>query len=196
MCFIFSNKRKITYRASKLSCLIRMSICQSFLSSNNLIQSFTTFFPPGSTNSPIQGRLPRSQSLTYNNLTPPTGATPSPSPLSVAMPPARGAAPPTLLRSSHSVPVSCNQTLNEAGDQTPAQLASPVSLPTTPGVPGAEEGASSDCKVCWEKSINCVLYTCGHMCLCYDCAMTIRSEKGLCPICRQAIMDVIKIYRS
>lgn len=63
-------------------------------------------------------------------------------------------------------------------------------------------GASSECTVCYERSVDCVLYSCGHMCLCYDCALTLyhggrtAGGQGLCPICRAPIRDVIRAYRS
>ena len=66
----------------------------------------------------------------------------------------------------------------------------------------AASGSSSECTVCYERSVDCVLYSCGHMCLCYDCALTLyrggRSSgtTGLCPICRAPIRDVIRAYRS
>ena len=61
----------------------------------------------------------------------------------------------------------------------------------------AKDNASNECSVCFENAVDCVLYTCGHMCLCYDCAVDIKDNQGaLCPICRQAIKDIIKIYRS
>jgi len=58
-------------------------------------------------------------------------------------------------------------------------------------------GAGSECTVCYERETDCVLYSCGHMCLCYDCALTLyRGGRGLCPICRAPIRDVIRAYRS
>nr|CAG4650842.1 EOG090X03H5 [Simocephalus serrulatus] len=63
-------------------------------------------------------------------------------------------------------------------------------------------GSSSECTVCYERSVDCVLYSCGHMCLCYDCALTLyhggrtAGGQGLCPICRAPIRDVIRAYRS
>ena len=55
----------------------------------------------------------------------------------------------------------------------------------------------SECVVCCEEPVNCVLYTCGHMCMCFECATAVKDHKGgLCPICRQSILDVIRTYRS
>ncbi|XP_059165109.1 protein neuralized-like isoform X2 [Physella acuta] len=163
----------------------------------------------GTTMTPIQGRLARSQSFTnYTSSLPTTGGASSfnelgsafaNAALAVAMPPAGGSGPmslPAHVLRSNSVPVTCISPVQESGDGLRFGL-HPKSLPTTPLSPNIpQEDGASDCKVCWEQTINCVLYTCGHMCLCFDCATTIRNEKGLCPICRQIIQDVIKIYRS
>ncbi len=56
----------------------------------------------------------------------------------------------------------------------------------------------SECTVCYEKPVDCVLYTCGHMCMCYDCALQQWRGRGggFCPMCRLAIRDVIKTFRS
>jgi len=59
--------------------------------------------------------------------------------------------------------------------------------------------SAPECSVCLERPIDCVLYTCGHMCMCYECAVGVHQagvDGGCCPICRQTIKDVIKIYRS
>nr|CAG4638338.1 EOG090X03H5 [Cyclestheria hislopi] len=61
--------------------------------------------------------------------------------------------------------------------------------------------AAGECSVCYERPIDCVLYSCGHMCLCYVCALQLyrggrSAGQGLCPICRAPIRDVIRAYRS
>lgn len=76
----------------------------------------------------------------------------------------------------------------------------PASLPTSPATPTHDPQADNECNectVCCERAVNSVMYTCGHMCMCYECAVAVKEQKGgLCPICRQPIQDVIKIYRS
>jgi hypothetical protein len=63
--------------------------------------------------------------------------------------------------------------------------------------PEAADNASNECSVCLDKPSDCVLYTCGHMCMCYECAVNLqRTEDASCPICRKAIRDVIKIFRA
>jgi len=61
-----------------------------------------------------------------------------------------------------------------------------------------ESSRSEECKICYEATVDCVLYVCGHMCLCYQCALQQWKGRGggICPMCREPIQDVIKIYRS
>ena len=58
-------------------------------------------------------------------------------------------------------------------------------------------GAAGECCSCLDRASDCVIYRCGHICLCYECAIDIRQthRPPLCPICRQMISDVIRIYR-
>ena len=60
----------------------------------------------------------------------------------------------------------------------------------------AADNASNECSVCLDNAVDCVIYTCGHMCVCYRCALDIKQNKGECPICRRDIVDIIKIFRS
>lgn len=58
-------------------------------------------------------------------------------------------------------------------------------------------GCLNECSVCYERPVDAVLYACGHMCMCYGCATSIWHQGGgHCPICRAAIVDVIKTYKS
>ncbi|KAF7489994.1 hypothetical protein SSS_05228 [Sarcoptes scabiei] len=50
----------------------------------------------------------------------------------------------------------------------------------------------NQCKICWEKVIDCVLLDCGHMITCTDCGKVL-SE---CPICRQFISRVVHVFKS
>jgi protein neuralized len=57
--------------------------------------------------------------------------------------------------------------------------------------------AYDECTICCEKSVDSVLYMCGHMCMCYECAIQQWRGRGggQCPICRAVIRDVIRTYR-
>jgi len=61
----------------------------------------------------------------------------------------------------------------------------------------SDDNSSNECAVCLERPPDCVLYTCGHMCMCYNCAVGVhQSADASCPICRQPILDIIKIFRT
>ena len=131
--------------------------------------------------------------------------------LTVSLPPQppqrHSMAPTTLAISPQPLPLFTRSTSVPASmvpsPSTPKQPMfpkQPMSMPGTPSsinenpVAGNE---SNECNVCYERPVNSVLYTCGHMCMCFECAQAVRKEKtALCPICRQEIKDVIKIYRS
>ncbi|XP_063930628.1 protein neuralized isoform X4 [Zophobas morio] len=63
---------------------------------------------------------------------------------------------------------------------------------------GATLGTGTECTICYENSIDAVLYMCGHMCMCYECALQQWRGKGggHCPLCRAVIRDVIRTYKS
>jgi protein neuralized len=54
-----------------------------------------------------------------------------------------------------------------------------------------------ECAICMECEPDCALYPCGHMCMCHSCAMNVQKQRSaLCPICRQPIVDILRIYRT
>ena len=61
-------------------------------------------------------------------------------------------------------------------------------------VAGQEQLA--ECIVCFDGQVNCAIYKCGHMCLCYSCATELKDQGSQCPLCRQPITDVIKTYQT
>ncbi|KAJ1521677.1 hypothetical protein ONE63_003320 [Megalurothrips usitatus] len=58
--------------------------------------------------------------------------------------------------------------------------------------------SGSECSICYERPIDSVLYMCGHMCMCFECAVQQWRGKGggHCPMCRAVIRDVIRTYKS
>ncbi|PKA52567.1 putative E3 ubiquitin-protein ligase XBOS34 [Apostasia shenzhenica] len=50
------------------------------------------------------------------------------------------------------------------------------------------------CCICCEVQVDSVLFRCGHMCACYNCAQELQHSIGRCPICRSIIIDVIRAY--
>lgn len=69
---------------------------------------------------------------------------------------------------------------------------------TLPSAIASGQQPTSECSICYERAVDCVLYMCGHMCMCYTCAIQQWRGKGggHCPLCRAQIRDVIRIYRS
>jgi len=62
--------------------------------------------------------------------------------------------------------------------------------------PGPNVSQTTECVVCYESDVDCVLYSCGHMCMCFQCAVQQWSNAGECPLCRASIRDVIRTYRA
>ncbi|XP_054634412.1 E3 ubiquitin-protein ligase NEURL1 isoform X2 [Dunckerocampus dactyliophorus] len=74
---------------------------------------------------------------------------------------------------------------------------SPVSLPKSPTFPSGRGPWSDECSICYENTVDTVIYACGHMCLCYTCGLKLKKmSNACCPICRRQIKDIIKTYRS
>jgi len=60
------------------------------------------------------------------------------------------------------------------------------SVPT--GIPGHK------CVVCYVAAVNVCLVPCGHVCVCTVCGDRLHGQR--CPICRQDIAQVVRIYLS
>ncbi|KAK2530603.1 Neurl1 [Columba guinea] len=74
---------------------------------------------------------------------------------------------------------------------------SPISLPESPISPSISGPWGDECTICYENMVDTVIYSCGHMCLCYSCGLKLKKmANACCPICRRAIKDIIKTYRS
>ena len=55
---------------------------------------------------------------------------------------------------------------------------------------------AGDCSICISNKANTVVYDCGHVCMCVTCAKALkkRERSAKCPICRNPIKDIIKLY--
>ncbi|OWR47426.1 putative neuralized [Danaus plexippus plexippus] len=97
---------------------------------------------------------------------------------------------------------SCNEQLTLPGGAAerlqPLQQLQP--LPSTSRQYSMLEGnlTGAECTICFENPVDSVLYMCGHMCMCYRCAVQQWRGKGggQCPLCRAQIKDVIRTYKS
>ncbi|XP_031251589.1 putative E3 ubiquitin-protein ligase XBAT34 isoform X2 [Pistacia vera] len=57
-----------------------------------------------------------------------------------------------------------------------------------------DEGTSSLCVICWEAPIEGACIPCGHMAGCMTCLNDIKAKKGVCPVCRTKINQIIRVY--
>jgi len=55
-----------------------------------------------------------------------------------------------------------------------------------------EEEDKDICKICFERDIECAIVECGHTVLCLECSNGLK----LCPMCREPIQKILRIYRS
>jgi len=62
----------------------------------------------------------------------------------------------------------------------------------TPLTPTPNENQFQECIICVDNIATMALVSCGHMCLCHDCAS--RFLDNPCPICRQPVNDILRIY--
>ncbi|CCD67842.1 RING-type E3 ubiquitin transferase [Caenorhabditis elegans] len=72
----------------------------------------------------------------------------------------------------------------------------PASFQRNEGNGAQEVNEGDECTICMDAPVNSVLYTCGHMCMCFECGRRLLTTKGTCPICRAPVQDVIKTYKS
>ncbi|XP_065199146.1 E3 ubiquitin-protein ligase RNF34-like [Sycon ciliatum] len=54
------------------------------------------------------------------------------------------------------------------------------------------DGSDSECRICMDESINCVLLECGHMCCCVKCGRQLAE----CPICRRYVSRVVHVFKT
>ena len=47
-----------------------------------------------------------------------------------------------------------------------------------------------------DEPINSVILECGHMATCIDCAKKLLELKNECPVCRDRIIRVIRVFKQ
>jgi len=54
-----------------------------------------------------------------------------------------------------------------------------------------ESEGDNTCSVCMDKPIDTAILECGHVCVCHSCGEALTT----CPICRQPIARIVKIFK-
>ena len=51
--------------------------------------------------------------------------------------------------------------------------------------------------ICLEDIKDSIFYPCGHECVCYTCGREFikKARDRTCPICREQIKDIVKVFR-
>ncbi|XP_051778139.1 E3 ubiquitin-protein ligase NEURL1 isoform X2 [Erpetoichthys calabaricus] len=139
----------------------------------------------------LHGAVAQLRILGSTHLSGPRGPSISSSPVSTPNTPTglcNGSSDPSLNASG------CGALCSSTSGTTPN---SPISLPESPLFPSISGTWSDECTICYENVVDTVIYACGHMCLCYTCGLKLKKmANACCPICRRAIKDIIKTYRS
>ena len=52
------------------------------------------------------------------------------------------------------------------------------------------------CVVCMGRNSTHIVVPCGHHCICAQCSSNIKARQQSCPICRQTIDSIIKVYAA
>lgn len=75
----------------------------------------------------------------------------------------------------------------------PAVDVGPVDVSVT-GTKATGKNDESCCVICWDGPVEGACIPCGHMAGCMSCLSEIKSKKGVCPVCRAKIDQVIRLY--
>ncbi|KAL5201992.1 hypothetical protein ABZP36_012944 [Zizania latifolia] len=65
---------------------------------------------------------------------------------------------------------------------------------TEADVPNADDGdTGKECVICLTEPRDTAVFPCRHLCMCSDCAKTLRFQSDKCPICRQPVEKLMEI---
>lgn len=57
-----------------------------------------------------------------------------------------------------------------------------------------DEKPGSTCVICWDAPAEGACVPCGHLAGCMDCLSEVKAKKWGCPVCREQIQQVVKVY--
>lgn len=84
-----------------------------------------------------------------------------------------------------------NEISETQSSEEPVEVVVEQEAPPEPSSPSSSSNPN-ECKVCYDKSIEYVFMPCRHASCCGECSMALDK----CPVCRQVVDEMIKIYIS
>ncbi|KAL9227999.1 hypothetical protein vseg_003623 [Gypsophila vaccaria] len=60
-------------------------------------------------------------------------------------------------------------------------------------IANARNTTTSNCCICYKRPVDSVLYRCGHMCTCINCAKELEWNSEKCPKCQAQVIDIVQI---
>ncbi|KAL4160345.1 hypothetical protein PRNP1_000915 [Phytophthora ramorum] len=82
-------------------------------------------------------------------------------------------------------------------DDTSAAHGTASAPPVAKSIPGhsSEMHSADECVICFDGPQEAVCVPCGHNAVCMECAQELLDTTRLCPVCRQQVREVIRLYR-
>lgn len=62
--------------------------------------------------------------------------------------------------------------------------------------PTNDEKTDGLCVICWDAPAEGACVPCGHLAGCMDCLSELKAKNSGCPLCREQIQQVVKIYAA
>ncbi|XP_043839066.1 E3 ubiquitin-protein ligase LRSAM1 isoform X3 [Dromiciops gliroides] len=98
-----------------------------------------------------------------------------------------------LLDGAKTLPELLKSVEGEALEALEPASAEELPEAVTPTAPPAQlDVRASECVVCLEREAQVIFLNCGHICCCQSCCQPLRT----CPLCRQNIVQCLRIYHS
>ncbi|CAD7700849.1 unnamed protein product [Ostreobium quekettii] len=97
--------------------------------------------------------------------------------------------------------VQANGHCDESPQGSPPGSSEPLGSVSLNGAPRRAQAADGgdtlakdiECMVCLCARRSACIVPCGHICMCYGCAMEVQNKKGVCPLCRGSIDVIMEI---
>ncbi|GMH20888.1 hypothetical protein Nepgr_022730 [Nepenthes gracilis] len=102
--------------------------------------------------------------------------------------------PINLVPSAPPIPVDDAPIRYPMIDLSPVELSAPAIDDPVLTPEEVKEKPEPTCVICWEAPVEGACIPCGHMAGCLPCLKEIKAKKGVCPVCRANIDQVIRLY--